>query len=213
MEYIITQQISWLRSACAGPAQSRNLLFDWYTPQTVPLNTQDKEKLFYVILQRLQITKTGIQINVCILDFLIQNEWVKKWMNETETVYIGKMPRRSNLWMAEFIAAQKWELEKGLREYPKHQLLLTICTTALLLWILGSFWPCKYILARSITLFRYLEGEAKKKDWRTLWVKKNYYLFVYVATFLKNWLTNWNFHWFYELIIEFCCFCGIYFLD
>ena len=60
-------------------------------------------------------------------------------MNETETVYIGKMPRRSNLWMAEFIAAQKWELEKGLREYPKHQLLLTICTTALLLWISGSF--------------------------------------------------------------------------
>ena len=39
-------------------------------------------------------------------------------MNETETVYIGKMPRRSNLWMAEFIAAQKWELEKRLEGIP-----------------------------------------------------------------------------------------------
>ena len=38
---------------------------------------------------------------------------------EGETIYIGKMPRRSNLWMADFLlhmAAKEWVLERALTQ-------------------------------------------------------------------------------------------------
>ena len=69
------------------------------------ISKKRRKKTSSTIYTKIYAEKKNITIYVCILDFLIQNEWVKKWMNETETVYIGKMPRRSNLWMADFIAA------------------------------------------------------------------------------------------------------------